>query len=93
MNQYGHGARRGEGAVPQGPSQDGQAGFGAFEEQLDGLIKASFPCFLLPPPMPVLAEASVRGLEDQKLWQVGKEGATLKCLSEGHPPPSYNWTR
>ncbi|XP_021537729.1 nectin-4 isoform X1 [Neomonachus schauinslandi] len=40
-----------------------------------------------------LAEASVRGLEDQKLWQVGREGATLKCLSEGHPPPSYNWTR
>ncbi|XP_039102351.1 nectin-4 [Hyaena hyaena] len=40
-----------------------------------------------------LAEASVRGLEDQKLWQVGREGATLKCLSEGYPPPSYNWTR
>ncbi|XP_060054131.1 nectin-4 isoform X2 [Erinaceus europaeus] len=40
-----------------------------------------------------LAEASVRGLEDQKLWHVGREGATLKCLSEGEPPPSYNWTR
>ncbi|KAM5294328.1 nectin-4 isoform 1-T1 [Glossophaga mutica] len=40
-----------------------------------------------------LAEASVRGLEDRKLWQVGREGATLKCLSEGQPPPSYNWTR
>lgn len=40
-----------------------------------------------------LAEASVRGLEDQKLWQVGREGATLRCLSEGQPPPSYNWTR
>ncbi|XP_057584634.1 nectin-4 isoform X4 [Hippopotamus amphibius kiboko] len=40
-----------------------------------------------------LAEASVRGLEDRKLWQVGKEGAMLKCLSEGQPPPSYNWTR
>ncbi|XP_058165967.1 nectin-4 isoform X11 [Dasypus novemcinctus] len=40
-----------------------------------------------------LAEASVRGLEDEKLWQVGREGATLKCLSEGQPPPSYNWTR
>ncbi|ELV13277.1 Poliovirus receptor-related protein 4 [Tupaia chinensis] len=40
-----------------------------------------------------LAEASVRGLEDQKLWQVGKEGAVLTCLSEGQPPPSYNWTR
>ncbi|XP_059990723.1 nectin-4 isoform X2 [Lagenorhynchus albirostris] len=40
-----------------------------------------------------LAEASVRGLEDQKLWQVGREGAMLKCLSEGQPPPSYNWTR
>nr|XP_040143221.1 nectin-4 isoform X5 [Ictidomys tridecemlineatus] len=41
----------------------------------------------------VLAEASVRGLEDQKLWHVGREGAMLKCLSEGQPPPSYNWTR
>lgn len=40
-----------------------------------------------------LAEASVRGLEDQKLWQVGREGAALRCLSEGQPPPSYNWTR
>ncbi|KAM8819466.1 nectin-4 isoform 2-T2 [Rhynchonycteris naso] len=40
-----------------------------------------------------LSEASVRGLEDQKLWQVGREGAVLKCLSEGQPPPSYNWTR
>ncbi|XP_074178120.1 nectin-4 isoform X4 [Rhinolophus sinicus] len=40
-----------------------------------------------------LAEASVRGLEDQKLWQVGREGAVLRCLSEGQPPPSYNWTR
>ncbi|KAB0393466.1 hypothetical protein E2I00_002930 [Balaenoptera physalus] len=40
-----------------------------------------------------LAEASVRGLEDQNLWQVGREGAVLKCLSEGQPPPSYNWTR
>ncbi|KAJ8794226.1 hypothetical protein J1605_003372 [Eschrichtius robustus] len=40
-----------------------------------------------------LAEASVRGLEDQNLWQVGREGAMLKCLSEGQPPPSYNWTR
>uniref|UniRef100_G3SXQ3 Nectin-4 n=1 Tax=Loxodonta africana TaxID=9785 RepID=G3SXQ3_LOXAF len=40
-----------------------------------------------------LTEASVRGLEDLKLWHVGREGATLKCLSEGQPPPSYNWTR
>ncbi|XP_059530020.1 nectin-4 isoform X3 [Myotis daubentonii] len=40
-----------------------------------------------------LAEASVRGLEDQKLWQTGREGTTLKCLSEGQPPPTYNWTR
>ncbi|XP_004639974.1 nectin-4 isoform X4 [Octodon degus] len=40
-----------------------------------------------------LAEASVRGLEDEKLWHVGREGAMLKCLSEGQPPPSYNWTR
>ncbi|XP_003466628.1 nectin-4 isoform X4 [Cavia porcellus] len=40
-----------------------------------------------------LAEASVRGLEDQKLWHVGREGAMLTCLSEGQPPPSYNWTR
>ncbi|XP_036128598.1 nectin-4 isoform X2 [Molossus molossus] len=40
-----------------------------------------------------LAEASVRGLEDQKMWQVGREGAMLTCLSEGQPPPSYNWTR
>lgn len=55
--------------------------------------KASLPFSLLPPFVPVLAEASVRGLEDRKLWQVGREGAMLKCLSEGQPPPSYNWTR
>lgn len=35
----------------------------------------------------------MRGLEDQKLWQIGREGAMLKCLSEGQPPPTYNWTR
>ncbi|KAM9241978.1 nectin-4 isoform 4-T4 [Dugong dugon] len=40
-----------------------------------------------------LTEASVRGLEDQKQWHVGREGAMLKCMSEGQPPPSYNWTR
>lgn len=49
--------------------------------------------FLPPTSVPDLAEASVRGLEDQKLWQMGREGATLKCLSEGQPPPTYNWTR
>lgn len=60
-----------------------------------GLLRgrASLPFSLLPPFIPVLAEASVRGLEDRKLWQVGREGAVLKCLSEGQPPPSYNWTR
>ncbi|XP_049633010.1 nectin-4 [Suncus etruscus] len=40
-----------------------------------------------------LAEVSVRGLEDPKLWQLGQEGASLKCLSEGQPPPTYNWSR
>lgn len=55
--------------------------------------EASLPLLLILPSAPVLAEASVRGLEDRKLWQVGREGATLRCLSEGQPPPSYNWTR
>uniref|UniRef100_A0A5F8G4Q7 Nectin-4 n=1 Tax=Monodelphis domestica TaxID=13616 RepID=A0A5F8G4Q7_MONDO len=40
-----------------------------------------------------LAEASVWGHEDPELWHVGREGVMLKCLSEGQPPPSYNWTR
>ncbi|XP_074044228.1 nectin-4 isoform X3 [Macrotis lagotis] len=40
-----------------------------------------------------LAEASVWGHEDPEQWHVGREGIMLKCLSEGQPPPSYNWTR
>ncbi|XP_051854171.1 nectin-4 isoform X1 [Antechinus flavipes] len=40
-----------------------------------------------------LAEASVWGHEDPELWHVGREGVMLKCVSEGQPPPSYNWSR
>ncbi|XP_028910962.1 nectin-4 [Ornithorhynchus anatinus] len=40
-----------------------------------------------------LAEPSVWGLEEPEEWHEGKEGAMLKCLGEGQPPPSFNWTR
>ncbi|XP_067425546.1 nectin-4 [Emydura macquarii macquarii] len=40
-----------------------------------------------------LSDASVRGHEEEEDWHVGKEGASLKCLGEGNPPPTYNWTR
>uniref|UniRef100_A0A8D0GTS7 Nectin-4 n=1 Tax=Sphenodon punctatus TaxID=8508 RepID=A0A8D0GTS7_SPHPU len=40
-----------------------------------------------------LSDASVRGQEEGEDWHLGKEGASLKCLGEGNPAPSYNWTR
>ncbi|XP_075764252.1 nectin-4 isoform X1 [Pelodiscus sinensis] len=40
-----------------------------------------------------LSDASVRGHEEEEDWHVGKEGASLKCLGEGNPLPTYNWTR
>ncbi|XP_074836800.1 nectin-4 [Carettochelys insculpta] len=40
-----------------------------------------------------LSDASVRGHEEEEDWHAGKEGASLKCLGEGNPPPTYNWTR
>uniref|UniRef100_A0A8C3FPZ8 Nectin-4 n=1 Tax=Chrysemys picta bellii TaxID=8478 RepID=A0A8C3FPZ8_CHRPI len=40
-----------------------------------------------------LSDASVRGHEEEEDWQAGKEGVSLKCLGEGNPPPTYNWTR
>ncbi|XP_069463295.1 nectin-4 [Ambystoma mexicanum] len=38
-----------------------------------------------------LSDATLNGQEED--WFVGREGATLKCLIEGNPPPQYNWTR
>ncbi|XP_025939485.1 nectin-4 [Apteryx rowi] len=38
-----------------------------------------------------LSDASVLGHTDD--WQEGMEGATLTCLGDGNPPPTYNWTR
>ncbi|XP_019353166.2 nectin-4 [Alligator mississippiensis] len=40
-----------------------------------------------------LSDASVLGHEKEEEWHQGKEGASLKCLGEGNPPPTYNWTR
>ncbi|KAF1395842.1 Nectin-4, partial [Spheniscus humboldti] len=38
-----------------------------------------------------LSDASVLGHTEE--WQEGMEGATLTCLGDGKPPPTYNWTR
>ncbi|XP_063002303.1 nectin-4 [Elgaria multicarinata webbii] len=40
-----------------------------------------------------LSDASVLGHEAEDDWAEGKEGASLKCLGDGNPPPTYNWTR
>ncbi|NXI43190.1 NECT4 protein, partial [Galbula dea] len=38
-----------------------------------------------------LSDASVLGHTAE--WQEGMEGATLTCLGDGNPPPTFNWTR
>ncbi|NWZ30577.1 NECT4 protein, partial [Asarcornis scutulata] len=38
-----------------------------------------------------LSDASVLGHSEE--WAEGMEGATLTCLGDGNPPPTYNWTR
>ncbi|KAF7238370.1 Nectin-4 [Varanus komodoensis] len=40
-----------------------------------------------------LSDASVLGHEAEEDWAEGREGAFLKCLGDGNPPPRYNWTR
>ncbi|XP_054855700.1 nectin-4 [Eublepharis macularius] len=40
-----------------------------------------------------LSDASVLGHETEEDWVAGTEGASLKCLVDGNPPPTYNWTR
>ncbi|KAJ6652092.1 hypothetical protein lerEdw1_013349 [Lerista edwardsae] len=40
-----------------------------------------------------LSDASVLGVEAEEDWIEGKEGAWLKCVGDGNPPPTYNWTR
>ncbi|KAJ7307533.1 hypothetical protein JRQ81_009558 [Phrynocephalus forsythii] len=40
-----------------------------------------------------LSDASILGHEAEGDWTEGKEGASLKCLGDGNPPPTYNWTR
>lgn len=51
----------------------------------------SLTCYCPVPPD--LSDASVLGHEKEEEWHQGKEGASLKCLGEGNPPPTYNWTR
>ncbi|NXH15497.1 NECT4 protein, partial [Bucco capensis] len=38
-----------------------------------------------------LSDVSVLGHTSE--WQEGMEGATLTCLGDGNPPPTFNWTR
>nr|XP_060613832.1 nectin-4 [Anolis sagrei ordinatus] len=40
-----------------------------------------------------LSDASILGQEAEDNWVEGREGASLKCLGDGNPPPSYNWSR
>ncbi|KAM3824647.1 nectin-4 [Vipera latastei] len=40
-----------------------------------------------------LSDASILGHEPEQDWTEGKEGASLKCLGDGNPPPNYNWSR
>nr|XP_020665914.1 nectin-4 [Pogona vitticeps] len=40
-----------------------------------------------------LSDASILGHEAEDDWTEGKEGASLKCLGDGNPLPSYNWSR
>ncbi|XP_053134714.1 nectin-4 [Hemicordylus capensis] len=40
-----------------------------------------------------LSDASILGHESEEDWIAGREGASLKCLCDGNPPPTYNWTR
>lgn len=40
-----------------------------------------------------LSDASVLGAETEEDWIAGREGAWLKCVGDGNPPPTYNWTR
>ncbi|XP_048338805.1 nectin-4 isoform X2 [Sphaerodactylus townsendi] len=40
-----------------------------------------------------LSDASVLGHETEEDWVTGEEGVSLKCLGDGNPPPTYNWTR
>uniref|UniRef100_A0ACB8G8B4 Uncharacterized protein n=1 Tax=Sphaerodactylus townsendi TaxID=933632 RepID=A0ACB8G8B4_9SAUR len=39
-----------------------------------------------------LSDASVLGHETEEDWVTGEEGVSLKCLGDGNPPPTYNWT-
>ncbi|XP_042296007.1 nectin-4 isoform X2 [Sceloporus undulatus] len=40
-----------------------------------------------------LSDASILGHETEDDWTEGKEGTSLKCLGDGNPAPTYNWTR
>ncbi|XP_060109382.1 nectin-4 [Heteronotia binoei] len=40
-----------------------------------------------------LSDASVLGHKTEEEWVAGMEGASLKCVGDGNPPPTYNWTR
>ncbi|XP_032090230.1 nectin-4 [Thamnophis elegans] len=40
-----------------------------------------------------LSDASILGPGAEQDWTEGQEGASLKCLGEGNPPPTYNWSR
>lgn len=53
----------------------------------------SFPSRNTPFLATDLSDASVLGVETEEDWAEGKEGAWLKCVGDGNPPPTYNWTR
>lgn len=63
-----------------GPSGDPEEVAGAGASQGDTVASS-----------PDLSDASVLGHTGE--WHEGMEGATLTCLGDGNPPPTFNWTR
>ncbi|KAF1533636.1 Nectin-4, partial [Eudyptes sclateri] len=82
---WGHGGRWGE--------MKGTGGaLGTWGAQQDHGDMGTVPARPLTVPLsPDLSDASVLGHTEE--WQEGMEGATLTCLGDGNPPPTYNWTR
>lgn len=71
----------GQGRAGRGHSRQGEAlGLGVFKEEHHSYSLSSHLSFQS-------CGSLCEGPEDRKLWQAGREGAMLKCLSEGQPPP------